>query len=72
MRRPENTTPCPGKDIDYERVTTELLSENSKYSAALKGRPNAMVFRHGSQNIHFHPFPSVALSGRISMELSQA
>ena len=21
-----------------------------------------MVFRHGSQNIHFHPFPSVALS----------
>ncbi|MBV8417135.1 MAG: hypothetical protein JO251_18175 [Verrucomicrobia bacterium] len=39
---------------------------------ALKGRPNAMVFRHGSQGIHFHPFPSVALSGRISMELSQA
>jgi hypothetical protein len=30
---------------------------------ALKGRPNAMVFRHGSQGIHFHPFPSVAPSG---------
>jgi hypothetical protein len=39
---------------------------------ALKGRPNAMMFRHGSQGIHFHPFPSVAPSGRISMELSQA
>jgi hypothetical protein len=41
---------------------------------ALKGRPNAMVFRHGSQGIHFHRFPSVApsASGRISMELSQA
>jgi hypothetical protein len=31
-----------------------------------------MVFRHGSQGIHFHPFLSVAPSGRISMELSQA
>ena len=39
---------------------------------ALKGRPNAMGFRHGSQGIHFHPYRSVALSGRISMELSQA
>jgi hypothetical protein len=39
---------------------------------ALKGRPNAMVFRPGSPGIHFHPFSSVAPSGRISMELSQA
>jgi len=39
---------------------------------ALKGRPNAMDFRHGSQGIHFHPCQSVALSGRIPMELSQA
>ena len=23
----------------------------------LKGRPNAMVFRHGSQNIYFSPVP---------------
>jgi hypothetical protein len=30
---------------------------------ALKGRPNAMIFRHGSQGIHFHPFPSVPLQG---------
>src|SRR5215469_13816097 len=29
---------------------------------ALKGRLNAMVFRHGSQGIHVHPFPSVAPS----------
>jgi hypothetical protein len=37
---------------------------------ALKGRPNAMIFRHGSQGIHFHPFPSVApsASGRISSQ----
>ena len=39
---------------------------------ALKARPNAMVSGHGSQGIHFHPFSSVAPSGRILMELSQA
>jgi hypothetical protein len=49
-----------------------MLAEKPKFSAALKGRPNAMVFRHGSQGIHFHPFPSVAPTGRISTELSQA
>jgi hypothetical protein len=27
---------------------------------ALKGRPNAMVFGHRWQGLHFHPFPSVA------------
>jgi len=30
---------------------------------ALKGRPYAIVFRHGSQGIHFHPFPVGRPSG---------
>src|SRR5215469_10329303 len=63
------------------RIYREAVTDNSPgllglgfchKELALKGRPNAMLFRRGSHGLHFHPFPSVAPSGRIPMELSQA
>jgi len=70
---------CPSGTISRraitisERLWAEALGFCHK-ELALKRRLNAVVFRHGSQDTHFHrshrsPFQ---LSGRISMELSQA